>query len=334
MIGFHLPSWLWIRYIESGSESIIGIGNFMTNIFRNARVLLCAFVVNASTYGVAQVQEAVTPAPPSPSAPPRSFGGGRLLSLVTNEGNFKSEFKSFSESYQASQGNSYNQTLKKGSEIIVMNARCADGIFGDKVTFSIYALSNDVAPLVKSFLDIPTLGQKMGDPERRALIGEVIRIVAISSPRKADCDPVPVALSMSTSEVLRLEVDDAQNPLVGPKFNDGFLYDNLMQSSRFNMVVKNMIPGEQRAFWERFGYNRFSTAQDALNSAVLLAGTKALIYNGTNFSIYRLGNFKSDYQAGDDQFDVFKTTPMPEGWKIVAIVSGAKFIKIYDPNVR
>ena len=318
----------------------------MTQIFKNMRVLLCALALSASVHAAAQAQSAVaaTPTPTATPAPtatptaytPRYFGGGRQLSLAA-DGTFKSEFKSIVEAVQASFGNNYNTTLRKGSEIIVMNARCADDIFGDKVTFSMYSLTNETATLVKSFLDyVPIDGQKMWDLKRRELIAEIMRFVAIASPRKADCDAVPVALALSTTEALKLEVDDAQNPLIGAKINDGFLYDNLMQSNRFKAVASSMIPAEKRAFWEKFGYNRFATAQGAVDASTLLAGTKVIIHNGTSFSIYRLGSFKFDNNPSNSktQFDVFKTTPIRKGLKIVAIVYGRELIKIYDPNVK
>ncbi|MEO6908788.1 MAG: hypothetical protein ABI210_12955, partial [Abditibacteriaceae bacterium] len=91
----------------------------------------------------------------------------------------------------------------------------------------------------------------------------------------------------------------------------------------------------KREFWERYGYNHFSTAQDALNTAGLLAGTKIIIFNGTDFALYRLGpDFKQDYKADDSQYDVFKTATLRKDWKIVAIVPGRKFIAIYDPNAK
>ncbi len=350
--GFQLPFQLSIRYTAHPIDNITRTGDFMTQIFKNVQVLWCALALSASVHGAAQAQSAVaaTPTPtatPAPSATPSSsFGGGRKLTLVTETGSFKSEYKSFSEALQAAQGNSYNQTLKKGSEIIVMNARCADGIFGDKVTFSMYSLSNELKPLVKSFLDyvpsVPKPSEDLAQRARalrlersarvRALTDEIMRLVSIASPRKADCDAVPVALALSTTEALKLEVDDAQSPLVGPKMNDGFLYDNL--------IKKIGAQGQKREFWEKYGYNRFATAQDALNVAAVFAGTKVLIYNGTNFSLYRINDLNYDFNASDAKLveaklvEAFKTTPIRKGWKIVALVRGSEFIQIYNPNVK
>jgi len=312
----------------------------MTQFFKNVRALLCALALSASVNAVPQAQAAASSATPTATPAPASstsFGGGRQLSLLLETGIFKSEFKSFSEALQASQGNRYNQTLKQGSEIIVMNARCADDIFGDKVTFSLYTLSKDVEPLVKFFLDYRVANPTIGNFEqrRRTLTAEIMRLVSIASPRKADCDPVAVALALSKSGAMKLEVDDAQSPLVRAKINDYYLHDELMQSSRFKAVANNIKPSEQRAFWEKYGYNRFSTAQDALNVAVCLTGIKVLIHNGTNFSLYRVNDLNYDYGESDDKLvEVLKTTPIRKGWKIAAIVVGKKLIKVNDPNAK
>ena len=334
--GFQLPFQLSIRYTAHPIDNIIRTGDFMTQFFKSVRVLLCALALSASVHAAAQAQAAATPTPTA--TPPSSFGGGRQLSLITKRGSFQSEFKSFDEALTAARGNSYNQTLKTGSEIIVMNARCADDIFGDKVTFSIYVLSyalgNDLSSLVRSYLDYRVANPKMSDSEvkqrQRALIDKIMKLLAIASPRKADCDAVAVALAFPSTEVLRLEVDDAQSPLIGAKINDGFLYDGLLQ----NQALMRTEQAKLRGFWGKFGYNRFSTLQDALNVAGIFAGTKVIIHNGTNFSIYPLGDFQTNSLKSDAQFDVFKTTPIRKGWKIMAIVVGKKLIKVNDPNVK
>lgn len=306
----------------------------MIKFSKNVRVLLYALALSAFTCGGLAAQEATAPTPTAAV----DIANGRL-SLTTEEGTFKSEFKSFLEAYEASQGNSYNKPLKNGNEIIVMNARCGDDPVADKVTFSLYRIDSshnkDLEPVIKSYLDYrqtnpKTLYTPDAKQRERVLIDEVMRILAVSSfPRKAECDPVPIALSLPFG-VLRLEADDSQSPLVGPKFNDGFLYDALSQN--YGLMTSTMAT--KRDFWERYGYNRFSTAQDALNAAGLMAGIKVIIFNGTNFSLYRLGDFKPDYKLGDTQFDVFKSTPIREGWKIVAIVRGKDLIRIYEPNAK
>lgn len=138
-------------------------------------------------------------------------------------------------------------------------------------------------------------------------------------------------LSFTNGELRRLEVDDAQNALIGPKFNNGTLYEALS----YNQGLMASEISKTRAFWEKYGYNNFSNVQDAAYTAGILAGTKAVIFNGSNFGIYRMDAFKFPNNTdGSKNFDVLKTTPMPKGWKIMVIAYGKKFIKIYDPNTK
>lgn len=312
----------------------------MTKNFRNVRALFCALALSASACGRVNAQDVVPPTATVEPAVPEVDKNNFRLSLVTEEGSFKNVFKSFFEVYEASQGNSYNQTLKKGNEIIVMNARPADGDYVKGATFSLYKIdgkaNKDLSPIVQSYLDYrqansATLDTPEAKQRERAFVDEVMKVLAVSRfPRKAASDPIPFALALPFG-VLPLEVDDAQNPLVGTKINDGFLRDRLMQ----NKGLMESAMATKREFWEKYGYNSFSTAQDALNTAGLLAGTKIIMFNGTNFALYKLGpDFKPDYKADDTQYDVFKTAPIREGWKIVAIVPGKKFITIYNPNAK
>ncbi len=262
------------------------------------------------------------------------------LSLVTPESSFKSVFNSFVETIGASQGNSYNKVLKEGSEIIVMNARCGDGAYVNQLSFSLYKLDGkssvngeanmkDISPLVTSYLDYraanrETLNTPQTRQRERALLDEIMKNLAVSRfPRKAECDPIPVALSIPDS-VLRLEVDDAKNPLIGSKINDGSLYE----------AVYDKLPLHERKVLDKYGYNRFADTQDAVETARIIPGTKAVIFNGTNFSIYRINPSSFAEKPDDSKFDVLKTTPVPKGWKIVVIVYGTKVIRIYDPNAK
>lgn len=304
----------------------------MTQISQNLRFLFFSIILGASFCGIANAQD-VTVKDSEVSTSVNDLN--RRMFMLTEEGSFKYEFASLSDVLDASMGNSYNQTLKKGNEIIVMNARCGDGAFIDTITFSIYQMdgkradAKDLSPIIKSYLDNIT-NQGQSATADRELIDKVMKsLSAYRFPQKNACDPVPVALSFISGPALRLEVDDAQNPLIGTKFNDGTLYEALRQNARFMASTD----AKSRAFWEKYGHNNFSNIQDAADIAGVFAGTKAIIFNGSTFSIYRIDAFKfPDNTDGSRNFDVLKTTPMPEGWIITTIVSGKKFIQIYDPN--
>ena len=360
----------------------------MTIILKNVRVVMCTLALSVLTHAAARAQNTVAPSTPTPSATPKvtpsatpkatpsasptpkstpapsasptpSFltpyadASIRRLSLVTEQGSFKNTFNSFRDAYDASRGNSYNYTLRKGSEIIVLNARC-DGDPG-LAQFSVYSLSNDIRLLVESYINYyvanPTRQSTAADKKReRALIDAIMKSLTTVFPRKDDCDAIPVALSLPETitrvrvddpkmiEVvpltmpnnwLRLEVDDAQSPLLGSKINDAFIYDDFMSKARGTTGRRTF----SREFWNRYAYNRYASAQDAGDAAREVFGTKAIIFNGTNFSIYRL-NFDADYKLDDTQYDVYKTTPIRKGWKIVGLVLVKKYIQIYEPKAK
>ncbi len=323
----------------------------MTKNFKNIRTLLYTLALSAPICAGVQAQKAVpdsapavpTPAPVNPAAAtPATTAAAipdyvrRPIFLVTLEGSFKSVFNSLGEARAAAQGNSYNKTLKEGDEIIVMNARTEDPAFLSPLTYSLFRIQEtDIASPVKSYLDYRRDNPNMMDtPEgkqrERAMVDEVMKTLAASRfPRKAQSDPVPVELVLQDTSI-RLETDDAQNPMIGSKIGDGYVYEAVMRNER----LKASMAFQTLAVREKYGYNRYSTVQDAGDVATIVPGTKVIVFNGTNFSLYRLGDFKSDYKAGDEKFDVFKTTPMRKGWILVAIVAGSKFIKIYEPKAK
>ena len=343
----------------------------MNRKLKNVRVLVCAVALSTLVHTAAQAQDAVPSAAtskptPTPTAPPRATStptatptpapkptlsadtnyGIRRLSLVTEQGSFKNVFSSLTEAWTGAMGNSYNQTLKKGSEIVVMNSRCSEGGVADKITFSLYSLPTEIAPLVKAYVNYVPEAPKASDDlvkrarelelarraRERVLIDQVMKTLSATGfPRKAECDAFPVALALSSNTVVRLEVDDTQCPLIGPKINDGFLSSDLIQS--FKSSGKSLL-GVNKDFWEKYGYNRFSVAQRALDISVRIPGTKVIVYNGSNYAIYRI-NYFPDYEASDAAYDVFKTAPIRKGWKIIAVLKGSdKLIVINDPNVK
>lgn len=328
----------------------------MTQTFKNLRISLFAVTLGISCCGIANAQDVPAKDPKVSSALFTTFYGDSeasdtlvrpsfddlnfRLSLVTEEGSFKKEFKSFREAFDASKGNSYNRTLKEGNEIIVMNARCGAGEFIDPVTFSICKLdvnslerNKDLSPIIQSYLDnIIDKDQKTLRTMEREMIDKVMEILSVSRfPQKNACDPVPVALSLTNGQKIMLEVDDAQNYLIGTKFNNGTLYNAISGNEGF-MASED---AKKRAFWDKYSYNSFSNVQDAAEISRAFPDAKAIIFNGSNFAFYHIETFKfpenTDYSKN---FDILKTTPMPKGWVIVMVVYGGKFIKIYDKDAK
>lgn len=332
----------------------------MKPIFKNARILVFATTLGTSCFGIVNAQTAPAKDPKVNSSTKESNSNigtilmkadepqknpqekplvdqlNRRMSMVTEEGKFKTEYNSITEAIDAANGNWGNKTLKDGNEIIVMNSRCGVGNEIVPVTFSIYQLdghtrenAKDLSPIIDAYLEGTKLDKAYEKKNYQQMVDKVVKILAVSRfPQKAACDPVPVALSFNDLSAARLELDDLQNPLIGPKYNNGWLYEGLRSNSRLMATPE----AKTKAFWEKYGYNNFSTLNDAASTASVLGGTKAVIFNGKTFSIYRLKpqNFTNNAD-GNMNFDALKTTPMPNGWKIIMVVSGSKFIKIYDP---
>ena len=308
----------------------------MTPIFKKKRILI-AVTLGISCCGIANAQDASVKDPDVSSTVNQL---NRRLYSVKNNGSFTKEYKTILEAAEAAEGSSYNRTLKDGNEIIVMNSRCGTGNLIEPVTFSIYqmdgytsASEKDLSPSIQSYLEnIKNKGSEEVKKLDSEMIDKVMKTLSVSRfPQKNACDPVPVVLSFTNGQLRRLEADDAQNELIGPKYNNGTLYDALSSNEGF---MASEI-SKTRAFWEKYGNNNFSNVQDAAYTAGILAGTKAVIFNGSNFAIYRIDAFKFPNNTdGSKNFDVLKTAPLPKGWKIMVIASGRKFIKIYDPNTK
>lgn len=309
-------------------------------MLKSSTVLSMAFAISVvllapSTHLAAQTSNQTTAA--KPAGPPEP----RRMSFVLENGRFQSKFDSLKEVLEKSRGNTQNRFARAETELITLNPRC------DKSTAPSYAMHLPsyfgIDAPIKSYFDFVATLPKAGlaaHPERkkreRAMIDEVTSILAKSVfPRKAECDATPILLSVGQYDSILLEIDDAQNPLVGTKINDGMMYSAITDGNEF--VEAFAAQAKDPNFVERYGYNRYGSAQDAVNAA-RLNGTDSdiVIFDGTKISIYRTGNFKIDYsQSGaalDAQFDVFKTAKLRKGLTILAVVVGRdKAVKINVP---
>lgn len=258
----------------------------------------------------------------------------RLINFVRDDGVFQKKFGTLKEALEASRGSPKNNILKTERELVFLNSRC------DPVTGISYSLTRplwaDIEAPVKSYFDRWDANPDARPSEEQALVNEIQKLLAVKwFPRKAECDAIPVMLSIGNYDGILLETDDAQNPLVGAKLNDGMMYASLTEDNPFADRVR---AGEKDPkFLNKYGYNRFFDAQTAVNGALLQKTTnKLLIYDGKKISLYKFGNFSPDYNKKgaefDAQFDIFKKARIRKGWTIVAVVLGQdKAIKINDP---
>lgn len=307
---------------------------------KSSTISVMVFACTAVLLASAQNVEAQTTAP-NTAAKSAETQEPRRMSFVLENGAFQSKFDSLKEVLEKSRGNTQNQFARRETELISLNTRC------DKSAKTSYAMHRLVffgidAP-VKSYFDFVATLPKSGlaaNPERkkreRAMVDEIQSILSKSVfLRKSECDAIPMLLSVGNYDSILLEIDDAQNPLIGTKINDGMMYSAITDGSEF--VEAFAAQAKDPNFVERYGYNRYGNAQDAVNAARLYGSdADIVIFDGSRISLYRLGDFKIDYAksgaAFDAQFDVFKTAKLRKGLTILAVVVGRdKAIKINVP---
>ncbi len=260
---------------------------------------------------------------------------------VGANGVFTTYFRDLNTILESSRGNVQNQTLRKGAELVYLNSRCDPA---KPVTYSMTTLERaGIDQPFKTNQDWRTAnpGAKLSDPERkareRAMIDDMrSKLAATWFPRKRDCDPIPIMLTIGQYDSLHLEESDAGNPLVGTKINDGLLYsvlaENNPRAEAFAQANKNID------FARTFAVNRFASAQDAVNAALLFGSSdKLVIFDGKAASVYRMGDFRVNRSlsgaAFDAQFDALKAAKLRNGLTIFAAVLGeGKAVKINVPG--
>jgi hypothetical protein len=268
----------------------------------------------------------------------------RRLNFITENGCFQNMFNTLEELQEASRGNSYNQLIKTTTPLIWLNSRC------DKSAPISYSMSRPglagIGEPVDKYLEFWRADHSNdknidGELEKRerALIDEVTaKLKQTYFPRKAPCDAIPIMIKTGNYDAILLEIDDAQNPLVGTKLNDGMMLAKLTEKNPF--VDRVRASENDPLFLEKYGYNSFRDESIAVNAAILQPtsayGANLVIYTGTEIVLYKIGNFRINYDlkdaAFDAQFDVFKKAKMPSGWTILHVVIGQeKVININRP---
>lgn len=297
------------------------------------------FALGAAIFLAAQ---APTRAQETPNVQAESEAEGlRPVSSVLPNGTIQKLFKNLNEALESSRGNETSQMLRRGVELVYLNSRCNPA---EPVT---YSLTN----LVRAGIDKPYQAYvdwraanpaiRLSDPERKArervMVDEInSKLAATWFPRKRDCDPIPIMLSIGQYDMLHLDRDDAGNPLVGPKINDGSLYSTLFENNP--RAVAFAQQNKDVNFAQKFAVNRFSNAQDAVNAAFMMPSSdKLVIFDGKTLSLYSMGSFRVNRSLSgaefDAQFDALKTAKLRDGLTIIAAVLGeGKAVRINVPR--
>jgi hypothetical protein len=298
--------------------------------FYNAVMVVCTLCLMTAAPAAAQIA-ATPPAPVAADLP-------RKLNSVTDEGKFVSDFATLGEVLTASKGNAKNRLVKSRVELVWMNARCD---IAAPITYSMtWPDRAGIDKPVETYLAYRAAHTDEEDEDdsliqsKRVLIDAIRPILAETWFKQKDaCDPVPMLLSTDQG-VVWLEYEDAQNPLIGVKLNDGRMVSDILEDNPFADRVQ---AGEKDpGFLAKYGTNRFNDAQQAVNAALLQkAKYKLVIYDEQKIAIYEFGNFQPYLDlkgaAFEAQFDVFKKAKLRKGWTIIAVVLGQdRVIKISD----
>jgi hypothetical protein len=288
-------------------------------------LVCCGAIFFANTDAVAQTEPEISKGYPVSETP-------KAASFVDERGFFLQRFKTFADVIDKSHGNSTNQLLLKEIELIYLNSRCEVGVTRVySMMLPSWAQIDETIARYKEFLKANP-GIKISDPERkkqeRLLVDEVLSIVTKKwFPRKAKCDALPIALSKGNAfpDLIFLEIDNAQNPLVGTKYNDGLIFSGANDGDPYSVALKAELNDPN--FADKYSSNGFDTLPNALNAARFAgSGNKLIIYDGAKIALYRMGSFKVDSTKSgaefDAQFDVFKSAKLPKGWSILAAALG------------
>lgn len=300
--------------------------------------MICFALTTAMVLG----SQATAGAQEKPAIQPQTAAEGlRPWTHVGTNGMFTTYFKDLNTALESSRGNGQNQILRKGAELVYLNSRCDPA---KPVTYSMTTLERaGIDQPYQAYQDWRTAnpGSKLSDPERkareRAMVDEIrSKLASTWFPRKRDCDAIPIMLSIGQYDSLHLDENDAGNPLVGPKINDGLLYsvlsENNPRAEAFAQQNKDID------FAQKFAMNRFSSAQDAVNAGVMFRSNDSLvIFDGKTASLYRMGSFQVSRSlsgaAFDVQFDALKAAKLRKGLTIIAAVLGeGKAVKINVPG--
>ncbi len=237
---------------------------------------------------------------------------GRIISLVTEEGNFQTKWDTLEGARTATLGNAYNQSLKRGNEIVVLNSRC-DG----EVSYSLFSLSSTMLEDIQK-LDAALLQGSAYNAAQQKLVQNYLKEVQKTQLEKAsDCAPVAVEISFANGRLARLEHDDVAIPLVGSRYNDAYVFE----ATRLGKARAASVPGAT----ELTGglVNGFTDAKAALFAASQLAGTKIAVIKGDKIHLYRAASLLLDYASDDARLEALKAAKPAPGFDILAIIIGS-----------
>lgn len=237
---------------------------------------------------------------------------GRIISLVTEKGNFQTKWDTLEGARTASLGNAYNQSLKRGNEIVVLNSRCEG-----EVSYSLFSVSSAMLEDIQK-LDAALLQGSAYYAVQQKLVENFLKDVQKTQIEKAtECAPVAVEISFANGRLARLEHNDVAVPLVGGRYGDAYVFE----ATRLGKARAATVPGAT----ELTGglVNGFTDAKAALFAASQLAGTKIAVINDDKIYLYRVTDQLLDYTSEEARLEALKAATPAPGFDILAMIIGS-----------
>ncbi len=247
-----------------------------------------------------------------PPVPAAAQSWGRIISLVTEEGNFQTKWDTLEAARAASLGNSYNQTLKRGNEVVVLNSRC-DG----EVSYSLFLGSPAMFEAMQKLNSAALSGSAYNDAQQKLVDTMLVELQKNRIEMPSDCAAVAVEISFAAGTSARLEQNDVAIPLVGGRYNDAYVFE----ATRLGKIRSANIPGSTELSGGLI--NGFIDAKAALFAASQLAGTKIAVIKGDKIYLYRAAYALSDYPSDDAKLAALKAAKPASGFEILAMIIGS-----------
>ena len=246
-----------------------------------------------------------------PITPKDAQPWGRMISLLLETGDFQTKWDTIGAAREGSAGNAYNQTLKLGSEIIILNSRCEG-----EVSYSVFALSKSMMEsanqISTNLSNDPAGGTKSGK-----LVASFLLEFEKSRPAKpSDCEPIPVEISFANRMAARIEHDDVGSPLVGGRLNDAYIFE----ATRLGKARAANKPGST----ELTGgvVNGFTDIKAATFAASQIPGAEIAV-KGKKIYLYRVTGKLMDFSSDDAKLAALKAAKPAKGRKILALIMGS-----------
>ena len=237
---------------------------------------------------------------------------GRIMTLVTDSGDFERHWDTLEGARRASAGNSFNQTLKLGSEIIILNSRC-DG----QVSYSVFVLSNSMTESAKKINTTASNDPDYSAEQKKKLVDSFLVEFEKSRPAKlSNCEAIPVEISFANGLAARIEYDDVGTPLVGGRLNDAYVFE----ATRLGKARAANKPGSTELTGG--AVNGFTDIKAATFAASQIPGNEIAV-KGKKIYLYRTTAKLRDFSSDDAKLAALKAAKPAKGRKILALITGS-----------